>query len=166
MAQIFPFRTEFMHENFHAIISECSQVACDDDDFDATIAPALITGLATCDGAQHDGMTTADIYDVAYTLQIDESNTATIEAFAFGAAIALAQSVDDALAWMLIDEEDYRRAAVVYTNYSGEEITPAQLRDEVVPLEVCMLLLQSYIDVPVAYQGVSHPSAKHPAATL
>lgn len=144
--QLHPFRTSYMSKYFHIILEVCREVACNDDDFDTIIAPALTYGLVACDGAQDTGMTTDDVYEAAYTLAIDEDNTAAFEAFAFGAVLALTQSIDQALEWAIVDEEDYQRAVDKHNSYGGTQVTVETVRDHIGPIEIFMLSLQSYID--------------------
>lgn len=162
MATLYPFRTEFMRNNFHRIIAELEEAAYNDPRCERVILPAFLSGLAACDGAGEDGMQLSDIYDVAFMLHVNQDCTAHIESFVFGAATALLQSLDEAATWMLIDEEDYIRIANHRTEIAGVEITTNAVREMPV-LDAALALLDSYIVTPEP--ELSATPHTHPAAT-
>lgn len=159
MTQLYPFRTQYMQDNFARIITMCEISAYNEDRFTDTILPALITGLAACDGASNDGMTLDDIHDAALNLHIDIDNIAVLEAFSLGAAIAISHAITHASLWMLPDAEDYERIAehrsrVENTNISIEDV------DTMPALDAVLTLIDSYIDD----SQDKDPSDAHPAA--
>ena len=160
MATLYPFRTEYMRNNFHRIIAELEEAAYNDPRCERVILPAFLSGLAACDGAAETGMQLSDIYDVAFTLHVNQDCTAHIESFVFGAATALLQSLDEAAAWMLIDDEDYIRIADHRTEIAGVEITTDAVREMPV-LDAALALLDSYIVTPEP--GLSATLHTHPA---
>lgn len=160
MPQLYPFRTAFMQDEFVRIVETCQQCAYDDTRFNDVILPALITGLAACDGAQDDGMQLRDIDEVAYTLHIDGDDLPTIEAFGLGAAIAITQSIERAAEWMLIDEEDFERVRIHRQTHEDALITDADVR-AMPSLDAALALIDSYIVTPFDTIG---PTAPHPAA--
>ena len=162
MATLYPFRTDYMRNNFHRIITELEEAAYNDPRCEQVILPAFISGLAACDGAHENGMTLNDIYDVAYTLHVNQDCTAHIESFVFGAATALLQSLDKAAEWMLIDEEDYIRIAQHRTKVAGVEITVDAVHDMPI-LDAALALLDSYIVTPEPGLDVAHSA--HQAST-
>lgn len=161
MATLYPFRTEYMRTHFHRIVAELEEAAYNDPRCEKVILPAFLAGLAVCDGAHEDGMTLNNIYDVAYTLHVNQNCTAHIESFVFGAATALLQSLDEAAKWMLIDEEDYIRIAQHRTAVAGVEITTDAVHDMPV-LDAALALLDSYIVTPEPGLEMTHHT--HPAA--
>ena len=162
MATLYPFRTEYMRNNFHRIVAELEEAAYNDPRCERVILPAFISGLAACDGAHEDGMTLNDIYDVAYTLHVNQDYIAHSESFVFGAATALLQSLDEAAEWMLIDEEDYIRIAEHRTAVAGVKITVDAVHD-MPTLDAALALLDSYIVTPEPGLNMTHHA--HPAAT-
>ena len=162
MTTLYPFRTEFMRNNFHRIIAELEEAAYNDPRCERVILPAFLSGLTACDGAGEDGMQLSDIYDVAFMLHVNQDCTAHIESFVFGAATALLQSLDEAATWMLIDEEDYIRIAQHRTAVAGVEITAEAVRDMPV-LDAALALLDSYILTPEPGLDAAHSA--HPAST-
>lgn len=167
MTTLYPFRTEFMRNNFHRIIAELEEAAYNDPRCEKVILPAFLSGLAACDGAgvsatNPDGMQLSDIYDVAFMLHVNQDCTAHIESFVFGAATALLQSLDEAAAWMLIDDEDYIRIAQHRTAVAGVEITTEAVHDMPI-LDAALALLDSYILTPEPGLNVAHST--HPAGT-
>ena len=159
MPQLYPFRTQYMQDNFASIITICEISAYDEERFTNTILPALITGLAACDGARDEGMTLDDIHDAALNLHIDIDNTAVLEAFSLGAAIAISHAITHASLWMLPDAEDYERIA---EHRSREEGVAVSVEDtHTMPaLDAVLALIDSYIDDP----REKDPSDAHPAA--
>lgn len=164
MATLYPFRTEYMRNNFHRIVAELEEAAYNDPRCERVILPAFLAGLAACDGAGESGMQLSDIYDVAFTLHVNQDCTAHIESFVFGAATALLQSLDEAAQWMLIDEEDYIRIAQHRTEVAGVEITTDAVREMPV-LDAALALLDSYIvTLEPGLSATLHST--HPAITL
>lgn len=163
MATLHPFRTEYMRNNFHRIVAELEEAAYNDPRYERVILPAFLSGLAACDGAAETGMQLTDIYDVAFTLHVNQDCTAHIESFVFGAATALLQSLDEAAKWMLIDDEDYIRIANHRTEIAGVEITTAAVREMPV-LDAALALLDSYIVTPEP--GLNATPHTHPASAL
>lgn len=168
MATLYPFRTEYMRNNFHRIVAELEEAAYNDPRCEKVILPAFLSGLAACDGAgisedNLHGMQLTDIYDVAFTLHVNQNDTAHIESFVFGAATALLQSLDEAAEWMLIDEEDYIRIAQHRTEVAGVEITVDAVHD-MPALDAALALLDSYIVTPEP--GLNATPHTHPAASL
>ena len=160
MATLYPFRTEYTRNNFHHIVTDIEEAAYNQPRCEQVILPAFLSGLAACDGAAESGMTVSDIYDVAYTLHIDQDCTAHIESFVFGAATAIMQSLNEAATWMLIDEEDYIRIASHCTAVTGINITVADVYD-MPTLDAVMALLDSYIVTPEP--GLDAAQHAHPA---
>ena len=160
MATLYPFRTEYMRNNFHRIVAELEEAAYNDPRCERVILPAFLSGLAACDGAVETGMQLTNIYDVAFTLHVNQDCTAHIESFVFGAATALLQSLDEAAAWMLIDDEDYIRIANHRTAVAGVKINTAAVREMPV-LDAALALLDSYIVTPEP--GLSATPHTHPA---
>ena len=159
MTQLYPFRTQYMQDNFAQIVTMCEIAAYDEDRFKETILPALITGLAACDGAHNDGMTLDDIHDAALNLHIDIDNIAVLEAFSLGAAIAISHAITHASLWMLPDAEDYERIA---EHRSREEGVAVSVEDTYTmpALDAVLALIDSYIDD----SQEKDPSDAHPAA--
>lgn len=159
MTQLYPFRTQYMQDNFAQIVTMCEISAYDEERFTDTILPALITGLAACDGAADDGMTFDDIHDAALNLHIDTDNIAVLEAFSLGAAIAISHAITHASLWMLPDAEDYERIA---EHRSREEGVAVSIEDaHTMPaLDAVLALIDSYIDD----SQEKDPSDAHPAA--
>lgn len=147
MATLYPFRTEYTRNNFHRILANIEETAYNQPRCEQVILPAFLSGLAACDGAAESGMTVSDVYDVAYTLHIDQDCTAHIESFVFGAATAIMQSLNEAATWMLIDEEDYTHIAAHCTATAGISTTVADVY-EMPTLDAVMALLDSYIVTP------------------
>ena len=163
MATLYPFRTEFMRNNYHRIVAELEEAAYNDPRCERVILPAFLAGLVACDGAAETGMQLSDIYDAAFTLHVNQDCTAHIESFVFGAATALLQSLDEAAAWMLIDDEDHIRIAQHRTEIAGVEITTAAVREMPV-LDAALALLDSYIVTPEP--GLSATPHTHPTNTI
>lgn len=159
MTQLYPFRTAYMRENFHNIIAACEEAAYNEDRFADTILPAIITGLAACDGAADDGMTLNDIYDAALNLHIDPDNTAVTESFALGAAIALHQPMHQAVLWAAPEEADYTRIAIHRSANEDAPVTATEAMD-MPALDAVLALIDSYIVTPPTPKG---PSDAHPA---
>ena len=159
MTQLYPFRTQYMQDNFAQIITMCETSAYDEKRFMSTILPALITGIAACDGAHDEGMTLGDIPDAALNLHIDIDNTAVLEAFSFGAAIAINQSIRSAILWMLPDAEDYERIAEHRSRVENADISIEDVKT-MLALSAVLALIDSYIDDP----RDKDPSDAHPAA--
>lgn len=159
MTQLYPFHTQYMQDNFVKVVTLCEISAYDETRFTDTLLPAIITGLAACDGARDEGMTLNDIHDAALNLHIDTDNLAVLEAFSLGAAIAISQSITQASLWMLPDAEDYERIA---HHRSRVEDTPISVEDtHTMPaLDAVLALIDSYIDDP----REKDPSNAHPAA--
>ena len=159
MTQLYPFRTQYMQDNFAQIVTMCEIAAYDEDRFKETILPALITGLAACDGARDEGMIFDDIHDAALNLHIDIDNIAVLEAFSLGAAIAISHAITHASLWMLPDAEDYERIA---EHRSREEGVAVSVEDTYTmpALDAVLALIDSYIDD----SQEKDPSDAHPAA--
>lgn len=163
MATLYPFRTEYMRTHFHRIVAELEEAAYNDPRCEKVILPAFLAGLAACDGAADTGMQLTDIYNVAFTLHVNQDCTAHIESFVFGAATALLQSLDEAAAWMLIDDEDYIRIAQHRTAVADVEITVDAVREMPV-LDATLALLDSYIVTPEPGLEMTHYA--HPATAI
>lgn len=159
MTQLYPFRTQYMQDNFAHIVTMCEISAYDEDRFKETILPALITGLAACDGAHDDGMTIDDIHDAALNLHIDIDNIAVLEAFSLGAAIAISHAITHASLWMLPDAEDYERIAAHRSREEGVAISVEDTHT-MPALDAVLALIDSYIDD----SQEKDPSDVHPAA--
>lgn len=159
MTQLYPFRTQYMQDNFSRIITMCKASAYDEKRFTDTILPALITGLAACDGAYNEGMTLDNIPNAALNLHIDVDNIAVLEAFSFGAAIAINQSIRSAIIWMLPDTEDYERIAEHRSRVENADVSIEDTRT-MLALDAVLALIDSYIDDPTD----KDPSDAHPAA--
>lgn len=159
MTQLYPFRTQYMQDNFASIVTMCEISAYNEDRFKETILPALITGLAACDGAHNDGMTLDDIHDAALNLHINTDNIAVLEAFSLGAAIAISHAITHASLWMLPDAEDYERIAEHRSRVENTDISIEDV-DTMPALDAVLALIDSYIDDP----REKDPSDAHPAA--
>lgn len=160
MTQLYPFRTKYMRENFHKIIAACEAAAYHEQRFDDVILPAIITGLAACDGAADDGMALGDIYDAALNLHINPDNTAVTESFALGAAIALHQPMHQAVLWAAPEEIDYALISLHRSANEGVLITTAEAM-EMPTLDAVLALIDSYVITSTAPKGLSNA---HPAA--
>lgn len=144
MAMPLPFTSQFAHDELDTILKTIEAAAYDHYVYDALVRPALMQGLAACDDGKRLRMLTSDIYSIAETLGVDMRGAAVTEAFIFGAAIAITESLDEACNWMLDNEDDFFRIARYRSNMEDECIDIEDVLNDA-PVNNVMILIDSYV---------------------
>lgn len=144
MAMPLPFTSQFAHDELDTILKTIEAAAYDHYVYQGLLRPALMQGLVACDDGKHLRMLTSDIYAIAETLGVDTRGAAVTEAFIFGAAIAITESLDEACRWMLDDEDDFFRIARYRSNMEDECIDIEDVLGDT-PVNNVMILIDSYV---------------------
>lgn len=139
-----PFTSQFAQDELEGVLKTIEAAAYDHYVYQALLRPALMQGLAACDDGKRLRMLTSDIYAIAETLGVDTRGAAVIEAFIFGAAIAITESLDEACRWMLDNEDDFFRIARYRSDVEDELIDVEEVLNDA-PVNNVMTLIDSYV---------------------
>ena len=139
-----PFTSQFAQDELEGVLETIEAAAYDHYVYDALLRPTLMQGLAACDDGKRLRMLTSDIYAIAETLGVNTRNAAVTEAFIFGAAIAITESLDEACRWMLNDEDDFFRIARYRSDMEDELIDVEDVLNNASVNNV-MTLIDSYV---------------------